>query len=112
MIGIVETAVFTREAEAALNEEELNELKAFIASNPKAGVIVPGTSGARKLRWSAGGRGKRGGGRVVYYYHNDEAPVVLFRFFTKAAKADLSSTEKTALSKVVDSIKEELRRRK
>ena len=111
MIGLVETAVFAREAESVLNEEELNELKAFIATNPESGVVVPGTGGARKLRWSASGRGKRGGGRVVYYYHSREAPVILFRFFTKAAKTDLTAEEKTALAKVVEGIKKELRKK-
>lgn len=87
-------------------------LKAFVAPNPESGVVVLGTGGVRKLRWSASGRGKRGGGRVIYYYHGNEAPIVLFRFFTKAAKTDLTADEKARLAKVVEGIRSELRRRK
>ena len=65
MIGLVETAVFAREAESVLNEEELNELKAFIATNPESGVVVPGTGGARKLRWSASGASAAAGAWVI-----------------------------------------------
>jgi hypothetical protein len=29
--------------------------------------LVPGSNGCRKVRWSRGGMGKRGGARVIYF---------------------------------------------
>lgn len=34
---------------------------AYIAGNPQAGDVIPGSRGCRKVRWGAGGKGKRGG---------------------------------------------------
>src|SRR5271155_3466888 len=35
---------------------------------------MPGTGGARKLRWRARGKGTRGGARAIYYYHDPSLP--------------------------------------
>lgn len=91
---IVELASFVRDADAVLEEEERERLKAFLPANPEAGVLIAGTGGVRKLRWAVQGRGKRGGGRAIYYYHSQAAPLYLFRFYTKAAKSDLSANER------------------
>jgi hypothetical protein len=40
----------------------------MISSDPKAGDVMVGTGGARKLRFAAGGTGKRGGVRTVHYF--------------------------------------------
>jgi hypothetical protein len=39
-----------------------------LAAHPAAGDIMQGTSGIRKLRWSAQGKDKSGGVRVIYYH--------------------------------------------
>jgi hypothetical protein len=71
---VVETLAFLREAATELIETERIELVSFLAANPEAGDVMPETGGARKLRWRARGRGKRGGVRVIYYYHNESLP--------------------------------------
>jgi hypothetical protein len=50
---VVETPAFLRDSAAALTEEERSELVSYLAVNPEAGDIMPGTGGARKLRWRA-----------------------------------------------------------
>jgi hypothetical protein len=102
--AIVELSSFIRDAKGNLSEPEIEELKSYLAGNPEAGDIIPGTGGVRKLRWAASGRGKRGGGRVIYYFHNPAMPLFLFNFFTKAEKSDLTGREKKSLSKVVEAI--------
>ncbi len=57
---VVETPTFIREASAVLDEVERAQLISFVAANPEAGDLMPGTGGCRKLRWRAAGRGKRG----------------------------------------------------
>jgi hypothetical protein len=44
----------------------------YIANNPKAGEVVPGSGGVRKIRWSKTGAGKRGGVRVIYFNSSQE----------------------------------------
>lgn len=63
---VVETPAFMRDAAATLTERERNDLISYLAASPEAGDIIAGTGGARKLRWRAEGRGKRGGTRVIY----------------------------------------------
>ena len=54
----------------------LREFINFIAQNPTMGDIIPGTGGARKIRWASdANKGKRGGARVIYYYHSDQMPI-------------------------------------
>ena len=42
---------------------------------------MQGTGGIRKLRWSAQGKGKRGGVRITYYHHNELMPLFLLTLF-------------------------------
>ncbi len=52
--------------EAGVGEEDLRQLQLFLIERPTTGDVVQGTHGIRKLRWSHGNRGKRGGLRVFY----------------------------------------------
>jgi hypothetical protein len=69
----------------------------FLAANPEAGDIIAETGGARKLRWRAPGRGKRGGVRVIYYYHNKSIPLFLLNVFAKNEKANLTKAERNEM---------------
>ena len=69
----------------------------FLAANPDAGEIIPGTGGGRKLRWGVKGRGKRGGVRVIYYYHNELLPLFLLNVFAKNEKANLTHAERNKM---------------
>jgi hypothetical protein len=94
---VVETPGFLREAATALTVDERAEVVFFLAANPDAGDIMPDTGGARKLRWRAPGRGKRGGARVIYYYHNESLPLFLLNVFTKNEKANLTKAERNEM---------------
>lgn len=67
MYTICETPTFKKLVDELLSETERQELCVFIANNPEAGDVIPGSGGCRKLRWSRPGMGKRGGARVIYY---------------------------------------------
>ncbi len=60
-----------------MDDEERAELVDYLAYNPTAGLVVPGTGGVRKLRWGLEGRGKRGGARVIYFFHDKDMPLYL-----------------------------------
>ncbi|RMX00499.1 transcriptional regulator [Allofranklinella schreckenbergeri] len=61
----------------------------FIACNPLAGDVIPGSGGVRKVRWQASGRGKRGGARVVYINQLEDGEIVLLAVYAKNDKPDL-----------------------
>jgi len=63
----VELAPFAEVRDRLFSEDEFRELQIYLCEQPDAGDTVPGTSGCRKLRWGAGGKGKRGGARVIYF---------------------------------------------
>ena len=65
---IIETSFFTRQVQAILSEEEYRQLQMALVLQPGMGAVIPGSGGLRKVRWSIGGRGKRGGIRVIYYW--------------------------------------------
>jgi hypothetical protein len=94
---VLETPGFLREAAAVLPEAERAELISFLAANPDAGDIMPDTGGARKLRWRAPGRGKRGGVRVIYYFYNESLPLFLLNVFAKNEKANLTKAERNEM---------------
>ena len=80
---IAETAVFQSHAQAIWTDEELMVFKVWLAANPQAGEVVPGSGGVRKVRWGRPGMGKRGGARVIYF--NERAGRIwLLMVYTKA----------------------------
>jgi len=64
----VEMSKFTSLLDAYLNDDEYRALQNYMLENPKAGVILRGSGGIRKLRWAARGKGKSGGVRIIYYW--------------------------------------------
>ena len=99
MLTIVELPEFQRRAEALITEQEKQSIINYLALHPNAGVIMKGTGGIRKLRWSTGGKGKSGGVRVVYYFHNESMPLFLLSPFGKSEKANLTKSERNELAK-------------
>ena len=66
-----------------------------------AGDLMAETGGARKLRWAAGGRGKRGGVRVVEFHGGHAVPVFVLTVFAKGEKANLSKADRNELRAVL-----------
>ncbi len=84
MYTVIETPIFRRYAAEIWHPVELEEFVVWIANNPQAGDVVPGTGGLRKVRWSRGGMGKRGGARVIYYNALGDGEIWLLMAYTKA----------------------------
>jgi hypothetical protein len=86
MIAVVETEEFLADVKGVLSEDEHEALIWYVAQYPEAGVLIPETGGLRKLRWTAKGKGKRGGSRVIYYFHNLDVPVFLMAIFATTSR--------------------------
>jgi hypothetical protein len=78
MHTVVETPAYLRDAKSAgLSEGERLDIISHLARHPDAGVEIPGTGGARKVRFGGRGKGKSGGYRVVTFYSGPAVPVFL-----------------------------------
>jgi len=86
MRTVAETPIFRRYASEVWNDAERVEFINWIAANPEAGDVIPGSGGCRKVRWSVGGKGKRGGARVVYF--NASSATIWLLIVYKKAKFD------------------------
>jgi len=102
--SVVETPEFLRNAKRLLTEAERMALVDWLAANPLAGDLMPGTGGARKLRWSIAGKGKRGSVRVVTYYAGPSLPIFVMTIFGKNEKANLTASERNELRTVLAEI--------
>jgi hypothetical protein len=105
LLTVAETPEYIRGAEKLLSAVERMQVVEYLAANPKAGDLMQGTGGIRKLRWARGGRGKSGGARVVYYYHSDAMPLYLLTAFGKNERPNLSKAERNDLAGLVRMLK-------
>jgi mRNA-degrading endonuclease RelE of RelBE toxin-antitoxin system len=99
---IIETPVFTRRIRDILSDEEYRLLQSQLVQKPDSGKIIPGSGGLRKMRWSASGRGKRGGARVIYYWFVSEEVMLMLFAFPKNEQADLTQDQLKQLKTIVE----------
>ncbi len=89
MYTVVETAEFSAQAAKLWSNAEREDFVCWIAANPEAGDVIPGAEGARKVRWAASGRGKRGGARVIYFNQLADGLVILIAVYAKSVQSSL-----------------------
>ena len=80
---------------------DLLEIQGLLITNPNAGVVIPGTGGARKLRVALAGRGKRGGERLIYVRVPSRGRVYLLLVYPKNLASDLTSEGKHVLRRLI-----------
>jgi hypothetical protein len=66
--------------------------------------VIPGSNGARKLRFAGRGKGKSGGYRVITFYSGAGLPVFLLTVFAKGERTDLSQAERNALAQLTKAL--------
>ena len=105
MQTVVETPTYLNQARrAGVSSDDLRAIVDFVASDPKRGDLIPGTGGARKVRFAPAGRGKRGGYRVIYYPAAIDVPIFLLALLSKGQRADLSQSERNELRIILSSL--------
>ncbi|HSI57580.1 MAG TPA: type II toxin-antitoxin system RelE/ParE family toxin [Ideonella sp.] len=102
MQTVAELPEYIRRADKLLSPEDRRGVLEYLAAHPKAGDLIEGTGGVRKLRWGRDGRGKSGGVRVIYYVHSERMPLYLLTLFAKNERANLSKGECNQLAVLVD----------
>ena len=85
MQTVAELPEFIRRVSSLLSDEERQELVIYLATFPKAGIVM----------------GKSSGIRVIYYFYNEDIPLYLLTVFGKNEKDNLSKAERNDLTKLV-----------
>jgi hypothetical protein len=98
---VAETPIFQKYASDVWSDTERIEFINWIANNPEAGDVIPGSGGCRKVRWSSAGQGKRGGARVIYF-NTTEAAIWLLIVYKKAKFDNLPTAFLAELKKGVE----------
>ncbi len=102
--AVVETPGYLAKAIRLLLDIERMAIVDHLARNPTAGDLIPGSGGARKLRWAREGGGKSSGVRIVTYFGGVDIPVFLLTMFAKNEKSDLTPAERNQLKQVLGEV--------
>ena len=84
---------------AGVSDKDRGMMVSAISNDPKKGDVMPGTGGARKLRFAGRGKGKSGGYRTVHFYAAADVPALMLALIDKGERADLSQAERNELRK-------------
>jgi hypothetical protein len=83
VFSFIETRLFSQLVGGYLSDDEYASLQKTLVANPQAGTLIPGSGGARKIRWAVRGRGKRGAVRVIYYARIREGVIWMLTIYAK-----------------------------
>jgi len=100
-IVFLETPVFTRRIRELVDDEDYRQLQVRLLLDPKAGDLIAGSGGLRKVRMAVRGRGKRGGARVIYYWIDARSRIYMLLVYAKNERDDLSREQVKVLRALV-----------
>ena len=100
-VQFVETPIFTKQITDLLGDTDYRRFRVILAAKPEAGDVIRGSGGLRKIRWSAQGRGKRGGIRIIYYLL-EEDEIYLLLAYPKNKQEDLTNDQLRVLRTLVN----------
>jgi hypothetical protein len=92
MLTFIELVPFACVRDRYLDDDEFARLQQYLVAHPDAGEVISGSGGCRKLRWSAPGRGRRGGVRVIYFLRLASGQIVLVTMYAKNVREDIDPT--------------------
>lgn len=104
-ITVLQLPKFRTEASQLIGTDGIEAVAVYLIDHPDAGDVIPGSGGARKLRWAAKGKGKHGGARIIYLYVVIAARIYLIRCYAKNVKTDLTAYEKKQLRQIAAHLK-------
>ena len=99
-VEVVLTREFIRQAKRArVPSGKTEEIIETLRLHPESGALIPGTGGARKVRFAGRGKGKSGGYRVVTGLVVMEGTRYLFLFdiFAKGDRVNLTQGQRNWL---------------
>jgi len=100
-LEFIHTPVFESMTRELLDDAALQQVELRSLAEPRAGSLVAGTGGVRKLRVALPGRGRRGGPRIVYLYVERRSQIYFLLAYAKSARVNLTQSEKRELREMV-----------
>lgn len=85
-----------------LSDSQYSEFQKYLLKNPDIGDLIRGSGGLRKVRWTSGNKGKRGGVRIIYFWKTAEDQIYLLTIYAKNEITDLSPNDKLVLKQMID----------
>ena len=107
LLEFVYLTLFERSRKGVLDDAEVKEVEDELLANPRAGAVIVGTGGVRKLRAAQGQRGKSGSARVVYLYVEEQATIYFILAFPKNVQGNLTAEQKRAVRGLVAQVRHE-----
>jgi hypothetical protein len=104
MFTLAETPTFAALADKLWSEEERLQFFCWLAANPEAGDVIPGSGGCRKVRWSRAGSGKRGGVRVIYFVRVPSGQIWLLLVYAKSVRDNIPAHLLLAVRKEIENV--------
>lgn len=98
---------YRRAAEGLLDEDDQRTIEQQLVVEPRAGAVMVGTGGVRKLRVAVRGRGKSGGARLIYYYRESKGRIYLVFVYPKGRKDNLTPAERAAMKRLTAQLENE-----
>ena len=95
--------------ELGLTDRDLRRLQEDLVANPKAGNVMQGTGGIRKMRFAFENRGKSGSIRVIYVDFETCGKLYLLTAYPKNVKDNLSKAERNDFKQLVEILEYELK---
>ncbi|HZT43660.1 MAG TPA: hypothetical protein VFA07_15955 [Chthonomonadaceae bacterium] len=85
-----------------------HKFQSELMENPRAGDLIPGSGGVRKVRWTdeRRGKGRRSGIRVIYLYVEAQARILLIFAYDKNTP-DITEQQKRAFRTIAAEFKAE-----
>lgn len=102
MYTIIETPTFVSDAKDLWTEEERGAFCAWLAENPDAGDVIPGSGGCRKVRWARAGKGKSGGVRVIYFTKLPSGEIWLLVIYAKSVRGNIPAHLLKAIREAIE----------
>ncbi len=102
MYTIIETPTYSSKVGEILTDDEREALAVYISINPRAGSVVRGTGGVRKLRWAQRGRGKSGGTRIIYFNRLAHGEIWLLTIYAKGGRTNIPAWELKLIREAID----------
>ena len=108
----IESSIFSKEIKHLIKENKISEddYKNFqeeLLKDPKAGSVIPGLGGLRKIRLGYHGKGTRSGLRIDYLDIPEAECLHLLVIYPKSVKEDLTQDQKKEIRKLVNLLRKE-----
>ena len=105
---VIPTRTFERQVKSfRVTRDELATIISELEKCPEQGDLIPGSGGARKVRFAGRGKGKSGGYRVItaLVSFRTADSLYLLAIYAKGDKVDLSRNEIDSLRRILPELK-------